>query len=132
MALQLRKSEQPYYQTKSKPVKRGSYLSFLHSLPCVVTGTRDRIEAAHISFANPKLGHYGRGKGTKAPDRWAIPVCADEHRRSHSMNEAEYWRSAGINPHLIALVIFGLWSDLGDEAAEKAEAVIRAVARQEA
>lgn len=125
MAWEIRKSQDaPYCATKAKPRKSRDYLAFLHLLPCVVTGSRSDIQAAHVSFANPLLGHFGRGKGTKAPDRWALPLCAEEHTRQHSMNEEAYWRSVGIDPHQLALVIHGLWSDHGDDAAPRAEIAI--------
>lgn len=122
MAQQLAKSAQPYYLTKSKPKKNGNYIAFLHKLPCVMTGSRRDIEAAHLSFASPRHGHYGRAKATKAPDRWALPLSREEHSRQHAMSESEYW--AGRDPHLIALTIYGLWSDLGDDAEPFAEAII--------
>lgn len=108
---------------KQKAKKNGNYLAFIHKLPCVVSGARE-VQAAHLSYANPRYGHYGRGKGSKAPDRWALPLSEAEHRRQHSMNEESYWRSVGINPHVLALVIFGLWADLGDDAEPFATAVI--------
>lgn len=108
---------------KKKPTKNRDYLSFIHQLPCVVSGVRE-VQAAHLSFAAPRYAHYGRGKGSKAPDRWALPLSEAEHRRQHSGSEETYWRSAGINPHVLALVIFGLWSDLGDDAEPFATAVI--------
>lgn len=106
-----------------KPKKNADYLAFLHNLPCVVSGARE-VQAAHLSYANPRYGHYGRSKGSKAPDRWALPLSEAEHRRQHSMNEESYWRSVGINPHVLALVIHGLWSDMGDDAEPFATAVI--------
>ncbi len=108
---------------KSKPRKSGAYLEFVRSLPCVVSGARE-VQAAHLSYANPRYGHYGRGKGSKSPDRWALPLSAAEHARQHSGSEESYWRSVGINPHVLALVIFGLWSDLGEDAEPFATAVI--------
>ncbi len=57
---------------KAKAVKSKGYLAFLHSLPCCVSGKRD-VQAAHLSMAAPQFAHYGRGKGRKAPDRWALP-----------------------------------------------------------
>ena len=125
MAFEIRKSQDaPYYLQKGKPKKSKDYLAFLHLLPCVVTGTRANIQAAHVSFANIPLGHYGRGKGTKAPDRWALPLCAEEHARQHSMSEETYWRSVGIDPHQLALIIHGLWTDHGDDAVPRAEIAI--------
>lgn len=108
---------------KRKAAKSKDYLSFLHSLPCIVTG-QTIVQAAHVSFAAPKYGHYGRGKGTKASDRWALPLCEEQHSRQHNMNEQEYWLGVGIDPHQVALVIWGLFSEMGDDALPFAAAVI--------
>lgn len=123
MAYRIAAALKPDETPKRKPRKNGDYLAFLHNLPCVVSGERE-VQAAHLSFAAPRYGHYGRGKGSKAPDRWALPLSAGEHRRQHSMNEESYWRSVGINPHVLALTIFGLWSDMGDDAEPFAAAII--------
>lgn len=123
MAYQIRKAETVPVPA-AKPKKNKDYLSFLHKLPCAVTG-QTGVEAAHLSYSEPQYGHYGRGRGTKAPDRWALPLCPYEHRRQHSMNEEAYWLEVGITPHVLALTIWGLWSDYGDEAEQYAEAVIR-------
>lgn len=109
---------------KAKAKKNSGYLSFVHRLPCAVSGQYRDIEAAHLSMGSTRYGHYGRGKGSKAPDRWALPLSADQHRRQHTMNEQVFWAQAGIDPHLLALAIFGLWSDLGDDAEPFAAAII--------
>lgn len=122
MAFEIRKTEfQPV--PKRKPQKSKDYLSFLHQLPCVVTGVRV-VEAAHLSSAALQYGHYGRGKGSKAPDRWALPLSPEQHRRQHAGNEMAYWRSVGINPHILALTIWGLFSEMGDDAEPFAAAII--------
>lgn len=108
---------------KAKPVKAPSYLTFVHMLPCVITGMYG-VEAAHLSYANPALGHFGRGKGQKASDRWALPLCPEKHREQHSMGEMAFWRRHNINPHLVALTIWGLWSERGDDALDLATQVI--------
>lgn len=100
---------------KVRASKKAGYLSFLHSLPCAITG-RYGVEAAHVSFAEPYYLHYGRGKGSKADDRWALPLCPEMHREQHSMNEREWWASKGVNPHELALILFGAWSAMGDDA----------------
>lgn len=122
MAFEIRKAQEPYFPAK-KPRKNAGYLSFIRKLPCCVTG-RYPVEAAHLSFAAPKYGHYGRGKGSKAPDRWALPLHPDEHRKQHSMGERDYWE--GENPHVLALTIWGLFSDMGDDAELFATAIINA------
>lgn len=103
------------YFPKAKPKKAASYLAFLHLLPCVVTG-RYGVQAAHVSFANPYYLHYGRGKGHKADDRWALPLSSEAHRAQHNHNERDWWASQGINPHELALILFGAWSAMGDDA----------------
>lgn len=109
---------------KAKARKNAGYLAFIRSLPCAVTGSRVDIQAAHLSFACTPLGHYSRGKSSKAPDRWALPLSADAHRQQHKGNEKLFWDRNGIDPHILALAIFGLWSDLGDDAQPYAEAII--------
>lgn len=123
MAMEVRKYTGESFP-KAKPQKRGNYLEFIRSLPCAVSGARSGVQAAHLSFHSTRHGHYGRGKGTKAPDRWALPLSAAEHDRQHRMNEEAYWGATGLNPHVIALAIFGLWADMGDEAYPHAEAII--------
>lgn len=108
---------------RTSPVKAKSYLGWLHQLPCIVTRSQP-VEAAHVSYANPAFGATGRGKGQKASDRWALPLSPEEHRKQHGMNEQEYWRSVGINPHLAACILYGLFEERGDEATEMATRLI--------
>lgn len=111
---------------KSRPKKRADYLAFLHLLPCVVTG-RYEVQAAHVSYGSVMHGHFGRAKQTKAPDRFALPLCAEEHALQHSGklgSERDYWDSKGINPHALANTLWGLFCDY-----DEAEAVIRCTHR---
>lgn len=92
---------------KKRPAKKEpDYLKWLHELPCLVTGTRP-IEACHVSYADPRYGKRERGKGEKADDRWAVPLCSSEHHRQHSMDERAYWASVGIDPLQVALALHG-------------------------
>jgi hypothetical protein len=123
MATRIVKAAQQAFP-KAKPAKSKGYLEFVRQLPCCVTGKLG-VEAAHLSYANSGLGHFGRGKGRKAPDRWALPLSPEEHRKQHGMNEILYW--AGVNetsPHLLALALWGLWTDLGDDAEQHAVTII--------
>lgn len=113
----------PAATPKTKAAKSEGYLAFIHQLPCCVTGVR-MVEAAHLSMAAPRYAHYGRGKGSKAHDRWALPVSPEQHRRQHSMSERDFWAGVGINPHILALTLWGLWSDMGDDAEPFAGAII--------
>lgn len=122
MAFEIRKTAfQPI--PKRKAEKSKDYLSFVRTLPCVVTGT-NIVEAAHLSSAAPQYGHYGRGRGTKASDRWVLPLSPEQHRRQHTGNEMAYWKSVGINPHILCLTIWGLFSEMGDDAEAFAAAII--------
>lgn len=122
MAFEIRKAEVTAFP-KRKPQKSKDYLSFVRTLPCVVTGVRI-VEAAHLSTACVEYGHYGRGRGSKAPDRWALPLSPEQHRRQHAGNEMAYWESVGINPHTLALTIWGLFSEMGEDAEPFATAII--------
>ena len=119
-------ASQPVAQ-RAKPAKSKGYLAWLHGLPCVVSG-QSPVEAAHVSYANPAFRASGRGKSQKASDRWALPLHPDLHREQHSMNEREWWLSKGINPHLIGSILWGLWSERGDDATAEAERIIRSKA----
>jgi hypothetical protein len=109
---------------RRRPEKRPPYLAFIHELPCAVTG-RYGVQAAHVSFQNPWYGHYGRARGTKAPDLFAIPLSKPEHDRQHSMNEEAYWQALGIDPHLLGLTLWAIYSNYeGFEAVERARSRI--------
>lgn len=114
MAFQFRKQGFDLQPTgkASKAVKDKDYLSYLHSLPCVVTG-RMPVEAAHVSYPDPRYGKLGRGKSSKESDRWAVPLHMDEHARQHGMNERAYWRSVGIDPCILALALHAACPDVG-------------------
>ncbi len=99
---------------KAKSKKNASFLDFVRQLPCCVTG-RYGVEAAHLSYANPRYGHYGRARGTKASDIWALPLCPEEHRIQHSGSEVTYWSEVGENPHSLAVVLWAIYSQYGDE-----------------
>lgn len=123
MASRISSNLKPSVTPKRKPEKSKDYLAFLHTLPCVVSGRRV-VEAAHLSFASPKHGHWGRGKGSKVSDRWALPLGPEAHRLQHSMSEESFWRTAGVDPHVLCLTIWGLWTEMGDDASPFATAII--------
>lgn len=100
---------------KRKPVKSKDYLAFIGALPCVITG-RSGVQVCHLNFARPDLGHFGRGKQTRAGDRWCLPMIPEKHAEQHTGNEKEFWRKHGIDPHVVALVLWGLFSDAGMDA----------------
>lgn len=91
---------------KTDRVRDGGYLAFLHELPCVVTASYV-IEAAHISYADPRYGKSGRGLGFKEDDCWCIPLSPAEHRKQHDRgDERAYWSDVGIDPCRVALALY--------------------------
>ncbi|HAS6161638.1 TPA: DUF968 domain-containing protein [Vibrio vulnificus] len=62
-----------------------SYLKFVRSLPCVITGKTEGVVAHHL------IGH-GEGKmGSKTHDLFTMPLTADEHRRFH--DDSKGWEA---------------------------------------
>lgn len=123
IAYQIAKTSQPVAGMQTGPVKSKTYLSWLHDLPCVVTGM-EPVQAAHVSFANARYGAPGRGKGRKVSDRWALPLSAEKHDEQHKGNEKAFWVAQGINPHLVACILWGMWSERKDGATEAARKMI--------
>lgn len=89
------------------------HLAFIRDLPSLVPG-REPVEAAHIRYADDRYGKRSVGTGLKPSDRWVVPLAADQHRRQHSMAEREFWESAGIDPVVIAAL---LYAHSGDDSA---------------
>lgn len=127
MAFRIDRNAAVAFSKDTAPVKSKGYLAWVHDLPCVVSG-RQPVEAAHVSFANPTFGAHGRGKGQKASDRWALPLHPDLHREQHQCNEREWWLSKGINPHMLATILWGLWKERGADATAEATRIIRSQA----
>ena len=111
--------------SKAKPVKRPDYLTFIRALPCIIT-LQPNVEAAHVSTAAPDYGAYGRGKSQKADDSWALPLVQEKHNAQHKINEMEFWRWHGIDPHMACLTLWGIYHRMPhDDAVAAATAVIR-------
>lgn len=108
---------------KTAPVKDKTYLDFIRSLPCMVECTYP-VEAAHISTGSRQHGHLGRGKGTKASDRWTLPLTPGKHYEQHQGNEGMFWAVHGINQYVAAMTLHGLYTDMGEEATSIATELI--------
>jgi hypothetical protein len=102
---------------KRPRVESAAHLKFIRSLPCCVCGSRN-VEAAHIRMASPVHGKRDTGIGQKADDRWTLPLCTAHHREQHEGSEAAFWAAKGIDPFMLALVLWGSTDDT--EAAELA------------
>jgi hypothetical protein len=108
-------------KTRKQPrLKSDGHLKWLRTLPSLVPGDGP-VEAAHIRYSDPRYAKPMVGMAEKPDDKWAIPLSASEHRRQHSMNERDYWDSVGIDPVIIAAL---LWCHTGDD-----EAAIQVISR---
>jgi hypothetical protein len=118
---------QPFRRPRER---RESHKSFIKRLPCVccvsparsipIPGARngDRkpflfgvVDPAHIRAASELHGKRELGGGETADDHWLLPLCRGHHDIQHSMNELAFWRWFGIDPFLLALVLYGLSGD---------------------
>ena len=92
------------------------HLDWLRTLPCVVTG--QQAEAAHIRFGSWQHGKRETGMGERPDDKWCVPLSPEEHRlgnrSQHTMSERRYWNEKGIDPVIIAAL---LWAVSGDTEA---------------
>jgi hypothetical protein len=95
------------------------HLKFIRGLPCLICGSRNTIQAAHIRAGNAVYAKRSTGMGEKSDDRYTLPLCAAHHEEQHGGNELAFWQRYGINdPWRIALSLWSHSSNQDDEAAE--------------
>lgn len=99
-------------------IKSERHLAFIRTLPCLVTG-QFGVDAAHIRFGDLGVGKRKSGIAEKPDDKWAVPLCRNEHTKQHSMNEREYWASIGIDPIQVAIKLWGVSGDM-----DKGESIV--------
>lgn len=87
------------------------HLAFIRTLPCIVTKNNISTEAAHIRYSDLRVAKRKVGVAEKPDDCWVLPLCGDEHRKQHAMNEREYWQRLGIDPILYALALYAVTGD---------------------
>ncbi|TLX44125.1 DUF968 domain-containing protein [Xanthobacter autotrophicus] len=85
-----------------------AHLALIRKLPCLVTGSRERIEAAHIRMSDAAMGKRNAGVGAKPSDCWTVPLSAEKHREQHEGNERWFWERHGINPLRVAERLYDL------------------------
>lgn len=93
-------------RTKRIKVESRDHLAFIRSLPCVVTGLTEGVQAAHINDPDLRYGKLGRGKGTKDDDCWTLPLQRTAHEIQHRMGERAYWQHHRIDPCRTALALW--------------------------
>lgn len=89
-----------------------SYMRFVRSRPCAVTGFEgEEVVAHHVRC----LG-FG-GIGLKPPDWMCVPLLSREHTKLHDMGEKSYWAMHGMDPAQVVLgtMLLGL-AQVGGEA----------------
>jgi len=73
-----------------------AHLEFVASQPCLLCG-RQPSDAHHLRFMQP------RAMGRRVSDEFAVPLCRTHHRAVHRHgDELAWWKSAGIDPAVIA------------------------------
>lgn len=98
---------------KTPRVHRQPHLSFVKQLPCIGCLIERGVEIQaddpmHIRAGSPLYGKEPEGGGRTADDRWTLPGCRPHHDRQHAGAELTFWRELGIDPFLLALVLWGL------------------------
>lgn len=90
----------------------GPHLDYIRSLPCVVTGRTDGVEAAHIRYGDRLFGKRETGRGEKPSDCWTVPLQRDQHRDQHIHgDERAWWESIRIDPLQVALALHRISGD---------------------
>lgn len=72
------------------------YVEWIRSLPCAACGTTYGVQAHHHTNGStaPLFPHEGepwssgspRGRGQRAHDHWALPLCATHHANLHGFH----------------------------------------------
>jgi len=90
------------------------YLAMVRQCPCLHCGM-EPSEAAHVRMSSAAYGKTS-GMAKKPEDRWALPLCADDHRLArhaqHNQGEAQFWHAIGINPLLTCQQLHAQRGDL--------------------
>lgn len=100
-----------------KRQRDNNHLDFVRGLPCIICKDDTSTEAAHIRYAEPRLGKRQTGMGEKSDDAFALPLCGRHHREQHTQNERAWWNGYAIDPVALALALYRVSGD--HEAGER-------------
>lgn len=94
-------------------VHKRPHLDFVKSLPCICClvegGEIQADDPLHIRSGSDVHGKEPEGASRTADDRWTLPGCRPHHNQQHhGGDELAFWRRFGIDPFLLALVLWGL------------------------
>ena len=104
------------WQSRLKPVrtprvKNDRHRQFIKQLPCIcclVEGLEIQADdPMHLRDGSRLHGKEPAGGGQTSDDRWTLPGCRPHHDEEGG-NEGAFWRRFGIDPFLLALVLWGL------------------------
>ncbi len=104
------------------------YLARVRQMPCLHCGVDGFTEAAHVRMQSGAHNKHG-GISKKPEDKWAVPLCSEHHRRqhAHAYGETGFWIEVGVNPILVATLLYGARGDLNRMRA----VIIKAIAERE-
>lgn len=97
--------------------KDEKHLTFIRTLECCICGDNTSTEAAHIRFADARIGKPITGNSIKPDDRFTLPLCGSHHREQHSTNERRFWSAQGMDPVLLSLALYSVSGE--DEEASR-------------
>jgi hypothetical protein len=87
----------------------------VRQMPCLYCGVEPSGEAAHVRLASAAFGKSS-GLGKKPDDRWALPLCPEEHRLArhaqHNRSEQAFWDDLKINPLICCQRLYAVRGDL--------------------
>lgn len=117
---------------KPRKESRG-YLAFIRRLPCLKCHTIHRIHAAHVRYHSFVHGKPITGIGRKPHDYWTVPLCEAHHvmgaDAQHNRGEREWWSEQGIDPLIIAPLLFLHFSLDDEDAATQVAISAREISR---
>lgn len=112
----IRKGKQPKTPSSREEREGNSapHLSLIRQMPCAVC-----LRSRPLVIVDPHHLRSGealaeRGVGMRASDRWAVPLCRDDHDALHrlsSRREKQFFYDGGIDPFDLAVA---LWVSTGD------------------
>jgi len=82
-----------------------AHLALVRQLPCCVCSRDAPSDPHHL-----KSGTGERGAGLRSTDKWAVPLCRNDHdevERIGTKNERQWFLDRGVDPHELAQ---GLWA----------------------
>jgi hypothetical protein len=98
----------PRHRNSPRPAEKSApaFLQWLRGRPCLLEGKGGcggKIEAAHVDYAGDK------GMGTKASDRFAVPMCGEHHAAQHRWGWQSFEGNFGMAPGDTLLAANAYW-----------------------